>query len=64
MASKVAMKVFRHYNEVFIENVKSCEMLRWIWSTWGQIFTAFPYWSFSALSYWTFNSSSYWFFFI
>ncbi|KRY59770.1 hypothetical protein T03_16573 [Trichinella britovi] len=25
-------------------------------STWGQIFTAFSYWSFNALSYWTFNS--------
>ncbi|KRY06040.1 hypothetical protein T12_1940 [Trichinella patagoniensis] len=30
-------------------------------STWGQIFTAFSYWSLNSLFHWTFNSSSYWF---
>ncbi|KRX31947.1 hypothetical protein T05_12453 [Trichinella murrelli] len=34
MASKVAIKVFRHYNEVFAEKAETCAIFRWIWSTW------------------------------
>ncbi|KRY05472.1 hypothetical protein T03_14815 [Trichinella britovi] len=32
-----------------------------VWSTWGQTFTAFSYWSLNSLFHLTFNSSSYWF---
>ncbi|KRX34929.1 hypothetical protein T06_13727 [Trichinella sp. T6] len=34
MASKVAIKVFQHYNEVFVVNAETCAIFRWIWSTW------------------------------